>query len=136
MEINLSPYTIEVLSSLDPTIVSSISLVFKSKLLVFIRPVQRSVYNVFNPQSLKFLTRLHLGLSHLNERRFRRNFKDCINPLCSWCSKVESTLYFFLHCLHYSTFRMYLTDKVNQINEKFHTYLMIIKEVTSFTLKV
>ena len=66
------PYTIEAWYSLDPSIINSNSLeVFKSKLLAFIRPVQRSIYNVFNPQGLKFLTRLRLGLSHLNEHRFR-----------------------------------------------------------------
>ena len=99
------PYTIEAWYSLDPSIINSNSLeVFKSKLLAFIRPVQRSIYNVFNPQGLKFLTRLRLGLSHLNEHRFRHNFKDCINPLCSCSLEVENTLHFFLHCHHYSTF--------------------------------
>ena len=85
-------YTIEAWYSLDPSIINSNSLeVFKSKLLAFIRPVQRSIYNVFNPQGLKFLTRLRLGLSHLNEHRFRHNFKDCINPLCSCSLEVENT---------------------------------------------
>ena len=56
------PYTIEAWHSLDPSIINS-NLV--SKLLAFIRPVQRSIYNVFNPQGLKFLTQLRLGLSHL-----------------------------------------------------------------------
>ena len=60
------PYTIEAWYSLDPSTINSNSLeVFKSKLLAFIRPVQRSIYNVFNPQGIKFLTRLRLGLSHL-----------------------------------------------------------------------
>ena len=114
------PYTIEAWYSLDPSIINSNSLeVFKSKLLAFIRPVQRSIYNVFNPQGLKFLTRLRLGLSHLNEHRFRHNFKDCINPLCSCSLEVENTLHFFLHCHHYSTFRMGLMNKVNQIDENF-----------------
>ena len=114
------PYTIETWFSLDPTIINSKSLeIFKSKLLAFIRPVQRSVYNVFNPQGLKFLTQLRLGLSHLNEHRFRHNFKDCINPLCSCSLEVENTLHFFLHCQHYSTFRMGLMNKVNQIDENF-----------------
>ena len=59
------PYTFEAWYSLDPSIINSNSLeVFKSKLLAFIRPVQRSIYNVFNPQGLKFITRLRLGLSH------------------------------------------------------------------------
>ena len=63
--------------SLDPISINSKSLeVFKSKLLALIRPVQRSVYSVFNPQSLKYLTQLRLGLSNLNKHRFRRNFKD------------------------------------------------------------
>ena len=92
--------------------------VFKSKLLAFTQPVQRSIYNVFNPQGLKFLTRLHLGLSHLNEHRFRHNFKDCINPLCSCSLEVENTLHSFLHCCH-STFRMGLMNKVNQTDENF-----------------
>ena len=79
--------------SLDPISINSKSLeVFKSKLLALIRPVQRSVYSVFNPQGLKYLTQLRLGLSNLNKHRFRRNFKDCINPL-SFCSlEVENKL--------------------------------------------
>ena len=106
--------------SLDPSIINSNSLeVFKSKLLAFIRPVPRSIYNVFNPQGLKFLTRLRLGLSYLNEDRFRHNFKDCINPLISCNFEVENTLHFFLHCHHYSIFRMGLMNKVNQIDENF-----------------
>ena len=88
--------TIEAWYSLDLSITNSNSLeFFKSKLLAFIRPGQRSIYNVFNPQGLKFLTRLRLGLSHLNEHRFRHNFKDCINPLCSCSLEVENMLHFF-----------------------------------------
>ena len=114
------PYTIETWFSLDPTIINSKSLeIFKSKLLAFIRPVQRSVYSVFNPQGLKFLTQLRLGQSHLNEHRFTHNFKDCINPLCSCSLEVENTIHFFLHCQHYSIFRMGLMNKVNQIDENF-----------------
>ena len=117
---NLFPYTIVDWYSLDPSILNSNSLeVFKSKLLTFIRPVQRSIYNVFNPQNLKFLTRLRPGLSHLNEHRFRHNFKNCINPLCSCSLEVENTLYLFLHCQHYSTFRMGLMNKINLIDEDF-----------------
>ena len=64
------PFTIEAWYSLDPSIINSNSLeVFKSKLLAFIRPVQRSICKVLNPQGLKLLTRLCLGLSRLNENR-------------------------------------------------------------------
>ena len=116
------PFTVEAWYSLDSSIINSNSLeVFKSKLLAFIRPVQRSIYNVLHPQDLQFLTRLRLGLSHLNEHRFRNNFKGCINPLYSCSLEVENRLHFFLHCpfrLHFA-FRMGLMNKVNQIDENF-----------------
>ena len=114
------PITTEAWYGLDPSIINVNSLeVFQSKLLAFIRPVQRSIYNVFNPQGLKFLIRLRLGLSHLNEHRFRHDFKDCINPLCSCSLEVGNTLHFILHCHHYLTFRMGLMNEVNQIDETF-----------------
>ena len=114
------PYTIEARYSLDPTIIISKSLeVFKSKSLAFIQPVQRSIYSVFSPQGLKFLTRLRLGMSHLKKQRFRQRLNNCINPLCSCSLEVENTLHFFLHCLNYSTFRTGLMNKVNQMDENF-----------------
>ena len=45
--------------------------IFKSRLLSFIRPLERNVFNTFDLIGLKFLTRLHFGFSHLNEHRFR-----------------------------------------------------------------
>ena len=59
--------------------------IFKNKLFSFIHPVQTNIYNILDPKGLSFLTCLRLGLSHLNEHRFRHNFQDCLNPLCS-CS--------------------------------------------------
>ena len=55
--------------------------IFKSKSLSFIRPVQNNIFNVFDPQRLKLLTRLRLGSSHLNEHRFRHKFQGCMNPV-------------------------------------------------------
>ena len=60
---------------LDVTIRNSESIaIFKSRLLLFIRPVPSNLYNIFDPIGLKLLTRLRLGFSHLNEHRFRHNF--------------------------------------------------------------
>ena len=90
----------------------------------FIQSVQQSIYSVFNPQGLKFLIPLCLGLNHLNEHRFRHNFKDCINALYSCSLKVENTLRkyennFLLHCQHHSTFRMGLMNNTNRIDKNF-----------------
>ena len=57
------PVTLSDWFNLDPSIRNSKSISsFKSKLLCFIRPVQSNVYNIFDPQGLKLLTRLRLGL--------------------------------------------------------------------------
>ena len=63
--------------NLDLNIRNSESIsIFKSKLLSFTRPIQSNIYNIFDPKGLTFPTRLRLGLSHLNEHRFRHNFQD------------------------------------------------------------
>ena len=65
------------------------------------RPTPKSVYSIHNPIGLKLLTRLRLGLSHLNQRIFNHNFQDCVNPLCSCRLLVEFSSHFFLHCYQF-----------------------------------
>ena len=91
--------------------VGSVSL-FKSRLLYFIRPVQRNIYNFFNRKGLKFLTRMRLGFSHLNEHRFRHNFQDRLNHLCSCSLEVKDTSRYLLHCHHFSWNRVDLMNGV------------------------
>ena len=43
---------------------------FENALLKVGRPAAKSIYNTHNPIGLKLLTRLRLGLSHLNEHNF------------------------------------------------------------------
>ena len=105
--------------NLDPSIQSISS--FKSKLLSFIRPVQSNVYNIFDPQGLKLLTRLHLGISHLNEHRFRHNFQDCISSLCSCSLEIEDTSHYLLHCHNFSRYRIDLTNSVNFVRDHFES---------------
>ena len=40
---------------------------FRNFLLKIGRPVQNSIFKVYNPLGIKLLTRLRLGLSHLNK---------------------------------------------------------------------
>ena len=93
--------------------------IFKSRLLSFIRPIQSDVYNIFDPIGLKFLTRLRLDFSHLNEHRFRHNFQDCLNPLCSCSLQTEDTIHYLLHCHHFSQHRIDLINSVKYIFEDF-----------------
>ena len=103
-------------------------LIFKSKLLSFIRPVQTNIYNIFDPKGLTFLTRLRLGLSHLNEHRFRHNFQDCLNPLCSCSLEIEDTSHYLLHCHHFSHHRVVLMNSVKSICDNFDSMSDNVKE--------
>ena len=85
------PWTIVIWNKIHQETRNASLTVFKKHLLKEIRPVPHSVYNICYPNGLKLLTRLRLGLSHLNEHRFNHNFKNCINPLCTCSLEVEST---------------------------------------------
>ena len=85
---------------------------FKCRLLSFIRPFRNSMYNIFDPRGLKFLTHLRLGLSHLNAHRFRHSFQDCLNPLCSCGLETEDTSHYLKHSHHFSN---HLADFMNSV---------------------
>ena len=54
-------------------------LIFRNSLLKIGRPIQNPIYKIHDPMGIKYLTRLRLGLSHLNDHKFRHNFQDCLN---------------------------------------------------------
>ena len=60
--------------------------------------------------------RLRLGLSHLNQHRFRHNFNDCINPLCTCSLDIESAVHYFLHCNYYNSARISLLNDLNSVD--------------------
>ena len=106
------PYSIVEWNKLDHILRNSkFYSVFKNSLLNIGRPMPKPTFNIHNPLGLKMLTRLRLGLSHLNEHRFNSNFEDCINLLCSYSLEVESTVHFFLHCRNFVNIRNTLSLK-------------------------
>ena len=65
------PYAISEWNKLDLQIRKADSLLsFKNVLLKIGHPVPNSYFNIHNPVGLKLLTRLRIGLSHLNEHTF------------------------------------------------------------------
>ena len=65
--------------------------IFWKSLLYFIRPSTSKFYNINNTVSIKPITRLRLGFSHLQEQKFKHNFQDTLYPLCSCSIEAEST---------------------------------------------
>ena len=116
------PCTLKDWSKLDVSIRNSESIsIFKSKLLSFIHSVQNNIFNIFDPQGLKLLTRLRLGFSHLNEHKFRHNFKECVNPVCSCSLEIEDTSHYLLHCHHFTLYRIDLMNSVKFICNNFES---------------
>ena len=78
----------------------------------FIRPSLNSIFNIYNPYGIKLLTRLRLGLSHLNEHKFKHGFNDTINPICICGGDIKCINHFFLHCPEYCEARQILFDDI------------------------
>ena len=80
------------------------------------RATAKPAYDNHNPIDLKFLTKLRLGLSQLNEHKFKHNFQDCVNSLWSCNLEIESLSHFFLHCHHSTNIGATLLDDLESVD--------------------
>ena len=101
--------------------------VFKNKLLSFIRPSKRSIFNVNNPEGVKYLKRSRIRFSHLNEHKFRHGFLDTLNPLCNYILEFEENEHLFLRCLKFENARKSLFIEISSINSSFKNFSSHLK---------
>ena len=59
---------------------------------------------------------MRVGFSHLNEHKFRHDFADTLNPLCSCSLETEGTANFFQRCRDYNNIRITLMNELNGID--------------------
>ena len=112
------PYAIKEWNKLDSEIRNAKTYAsFRKMLLNFTRPIENSTYKAYDPLGIKLLTRLRLGFSHFSKHKFRHNFADSLNTLCSCSLETQSTLHFFLGCQNYATLRRALITDVKNIND-------------------
>ena len=87
------------------------------------KPIRRwkenSLFCIYDPLGVKLLTRFRLRFSHLNEHKFRHGFSDTINPMCACGTETETTEHFLLRCQFYSTQRLELFEKLEQVEPNF-----------------
>ena len=84
--------------------------IFKNLILKFIRPEPNRISSTQNFEGLKLLTRMKAG------HKFRHNFHDCLNPICSCGQEIETTSHFLLHCFNYRRARKTCFEKINLID--------------------
>ena len=107
------PYTVTEWNKLDNKIKSLTYLeLFKIRLFDFVRPSKTNNFGIHDPVGLKLLTRLRLTLSHLRAHKFKHNFQDTLNPLCSCDLSCEDNMHFFLHCHFFVQQRRALFDRL------------------------
>ena len=118
----LKTFDIWHLNKLDPgdRKVETYSL-FRKNLLAFIRPAEDSIYSIYDLLRIKLLHRLRLEFSDLRKHKFRHNFADTMNPLCSCYLETDSTESYITRCHNYATCRTILMNELNCINSKFNT---------------
>ena len=107
--------TINESSKLNFNIQASSFNIFRVNLIKIIRPIPNSVFGIFNQLELKLITGLRFKLSHLNEHRFKHDFSDCINLLCTSGMGIESTVHYFLHWNYYNSARISLLNDLNSV---------------------
>ena len=107
------PYTICDSNRLDLGVGKSTYSVFRQHLLKVIQPQPSATFNICNFAELHLLTRLRLGISHLNECRLNHNFQNCIDLLCTCSLDVESASY----SLHYNDVHATLLNELKSVDE-------------------
>ena len=112
------PITINAWNRLDSDINNSDSYkIFRKNLLAFIRSVGNSMYGTYDSFGVKLINRLRLGFSDLRQHKFRHNFADAVNPLCSCTLETQNTEHFFLRCQNNLSARAILMDELNIISD-------------------
>ena len=111
------PYCIKEWNKLDTKIKNLQSLSnFKKALLGFCKTEENSLFNVHNPNGVKYLNRMRLNFSHLNEHKFHHNFRDTVNPLCCCNTETETTSHYLLFCHLFSKQRTKLLEKLKNLD--------------------
>ena len=93
--------------------------ILKKKLFWQIRPPANSVYGIHNPKGIAYLAQLWIRLSKLNLHKFKHNFKDTVNPMCSINDDIEDTEHFLLLCNSFTEHRYNLLAGVNGVLEAY-----------------
>ena len=99
------PFCIKAWNNLSPELRNSVSIsTFKQSLIKLYRPKGKSIFNISDLVGLKLLTHLRVNLSHLRQHKFRHNFLDILNPICSCNIEAESISHYLLRCPLYTNY--------------------------------
>ena len=79
---------------------------FRKLILFFIKPAYSLIFSIDHLVLVKLLVRSRLGLNHLREHKFKHDFHDSLNPLCSSSLKPETIIHYHLCMCNFSSTRL------------------------------
>ena len=90
----------------------------KEHLSTFFRPKNKPIFGLHDPDGLRYLFQLRLGLSPLRNHKKQHNFIDTPSNTCLCKQGVEDTSHFLLSCPFYAKHRAVLVSTVGDILKK------------------
>ena len=84
----------------------------------FICPSESGIFLCNNPNEIQLLTRLRLGLSHLQDIKFNHNFQDTLNPICNCGEDIETSCHYLLHSSLYTNERLAFLNVIQHIDNR------------------
>ena len=80
-----------------------------------IRPTKQDIFGIHNPEGIKRIFQLRVGLSPLKAHKMSHNFGDVENDICICGNGKEDTTHFLLSCPNFTAYRTSLFDNVSRI---------------------
>ena len=77
-----------------------------------------NIFDINYPYNLNLPTSLRLGLNYLCSCKFRRNFKNYINPKCDCGLEIKTTAHFLFYFFLFQSARKFLLIKITKINKR------------------
>ena len=81
---------------------------FKSNLLSTLRPKPRTFFGIHNPEGIRIIFQLRVGLSQLKYHKKRHKFQDTPSDICNCGLEAEDTVHFFTKCNLFTNHRVSL----------------------------
>ena len=88
---------------------------FKKKNLNIYRPKKKSIFNIHDPNGIKWIFQLRVGLSPLKSHKKSHKFHDTPANTCCCTLSAETSLHYLLHCPNFINHRHDLFQVLNPI---------------------
>ena len=110
------PDCITIWNDLGPELRGAESLsCFKNNVIKVYRPVNKSLFDIHDPNGIRWIFQLRVGLSPLKNHKKSHNFQDTPDDLCHCTLSSETSHHYLLHCPNYINHRNVLFQVISPV---------------------